>query len=173
MQIPAYFLNSEVCTQMWAILIHPGKLYCHRNCDDQNWNRKRNSLLRMYLTARKNILNILSSQKHCSFNISRHFPLTLGVSIVLIQLSASLLAVEGAFGDVSISLCLSSAVLFTLSDKDGTRGSSQTHQTQSVPCSLWGYPLPETPLQREDDHLFPSLLVSLPSSGTEILYMFG
>lgn len=89
MQIPAYFLNSEVCTQMWAILIHPGKLYCHRNCDDQNWNRKRNGLLRMYLTARKNILNILSSQKHCSINISRHFPLTLGVSIVLIQLSAS------------------------------------------------------------------------------------
>lgn len=169
MQIPAYFLNSEVCTQTWTILLHPGKLYCHRNCDDQSWNRKRNGLLGMYLTARKNILNIPFSQKHCSINISRHFPLTLGVSIVLSQL----LAVQGAFGDVSISLCLSPAVLFTLSDKDGTRGSNQTHQTQFVPCSLWGYPLPETPLHRENDNLFPSLLVSMPSSGTEILFMFS
>lgn len=84
MQISACFLNSKVCTQMWAILIHPGELNCHRNCVDQTWNRKRSGLL-----VRKNILKIPFSQKHCSIHISRHFSLTLGVSIVLSPLSAS------------------------------------------------------------------------------------
>lgn len=75
---------------MWAILIHPGELNCHRNCDDQIQNRKRNGLLGMYLTVRKKILNIPFSQKHSSININRHFPLALGVSmVVLSQLSTS------------------------------------------------------------------------------------